>query len=91
MRRKYAPLTASCLTRLQTMIDARESEGDVFDVLNGERILTPQEVAYILDTSTTTIASLVKSNRLQARNFGKVVRFLESDVLAFIGVKYEAV
>jgi excisionase family DNA binding protein len=73
------------------MIDARESEGDVFDVLNGERILTPQEVAYILDTSTTTIASLVKSNRLQARTFGKVVRFLESDVLAFIGVKYEAV
>lgn len=90
MRRKYSPMTDSCLTRLQTMIDAREAEGELFDFYNGDRIFTPQEVAYVLDTSTTTVASLVKTNRLKAKTFGKVIRFVETDVLAFIGAKYEA-
>ena len=87
MRKKYSPLTQSCLTRLQTMIDARETEGNgnLFEIYNGERIFTPQDVSYILNTSTTTVASLVRANRLHAKNFGKVIRFLECDVLSFIG------
>lgn len=87
MRKKFSPLTQSCLTRLQTMIDAREAEGNgnLFEIYNGERIFTPQDVSYILNTSTTTVASLVRANRLHAKNFGKVIRFLECDVLSFIG------
>lgn len=85
MRQKFAPLQQSCLTRLTTMIDVREREGEPFDYYEDERILSPHEVAYVLDTSTTTVATLVKKGRLQARTFGKVVRFLQSDVLAFIG------
>ena len=73
------------------MVDAREYEGDTFDTLNGDIIFRPADVAYILDTSTTTVASLVKSGRLRATTFGKVVRFLESDVLEFIGAKRETV
>ena len=90
MRRKYSPLSDSCLTRLTAMIEARESEGELFQTIDGDKIFTPQEVAYILDTSTTTVASLVKVGRLRARDFGKVIRFLERDVLSFIGVRYEA-
>jgi excisionase family DNA binding protein len=91
MRNKYSPLTASCLIRLQAMIDSREAHSDAFPVWDGERILTPGEVAYVLDTSTTTVASLVKSGRLTGHNFGKVSRFLERDVLEFIGVAHEGV
>jgi len=87
MRKRYSPLTQSCLTRLQTMVDAREYEAEPFDTLNGDIIFTPSDTAYILGTSTTTVASLVKSGRLRCTTFGKVVRFLESDVLEFIGAK----
>lgn len=91
MRKRYSPSVESCLTRFTTMIDAYEREGEAFDSIGGDRIFTPQQVAYILDTSTTTVSSLVKSGRLQARTFGKIVRFLEGDVMSFIGVRHETV
>lgn len=91
MRKQFSALTQSCLTRFTTMIDVAERDGEPFDSLGGDRIFTPQQVAYILDTSTTTVASLVKRGRLVATNFGKVVRFLESDVMQFIGATHETV
>jgi excisionase family DNA binding protein len=78
------------MTRLQTMIDARETEGEDSMLYDGQRIMTPHEVAYVLDTSTTTVSALVKRGRLRSHNFGKVVRFLEGDVLELLGVVHEA-
>lgn len=91
MRRKYSPFASSCLVRYTAMREAREMEGDTFDSIDGEVVLTPQEVAAVLGTSTTTVAKLVRSGRLQARTVGgNVSRFLERDVLSFIGGANEA-
>lgn len=85
MRRKYTPLVSSCLTRLQSLIDAAECDDCIgFPELNGSRILTPQEVAYVLDCSTSTIATLVREQKLIAQHLRGVTRFREEDVLKFL-------
>lgn len=86
MRKKYSPLVTSCLTRLTAMIDAAElcDDCEQFPELHGSRILTPAEVAYVLDCSSATVSQLVKEKRLNAQNLRGVIRFLEDDLRRFL-------
>ncbi len=85
-RRKYSPSTNACLIRWEYMVDLREQTNEPFEIIEGRNVLTPQEVAFILDVSTTTVGNMVKEGRLQGLNLRRAVRFLEDEVLAFIGV-----
>jgi excisionase family DNA binding protein len=80
MRKKFRPETAGCLVRMEAV----EESGETFSVA-GETYFTPVQLAYLLDTSHRTVATLTSSGRIAHTEFGKVIRYRKSDVLAFIG------
>ncbi len=90
MRRKFSPLTSACLLRLEEMERLVQLEGRGFERIEGSRIFTQQEVAYVLDCAPTTVANLVKAGRLKTMNIRKAVRFKEEEILRFIGAADEA-
>ncbi len=90
-RRKFSPSTSACLMRLEDMERVKLLNGEVFEIVEGQRVYTPQEVAWVLGVSTTTVAALVKSGRLQGLNLSRVVRFLEDELMRFIGATHEVV
>ena len=91
MRKKYIPHTAACRIRLEDMIRAREVEGDSFEVVNGQRVYTPAEVAYVLKVTPTTVANLVSRGRLKCLDLRRAIRFTEDAVNDFIGHRRETV
>jgi hypothetical protein len=91
MRRKYSPLTAKCLLRLEEMSRLREQHGDTFDCVGGQRVFTAQDVAFILDVSPTTVGNLVRDGRLKSMNLRKAIRFTEDALFSFIGATHETV
>lgn len=89
-RKKYSPLTAGCLLRLENMTKLRQDNGEGLEVYNGETIYTAQEVGYVLDVSTTTVANLVRASKLKALPLRRAIRFSERDLMEYIGAAYEA-
>lgn len=91
MRKKYVPHTEACRIRMEDMIRAREVEGDTFEFVNGQRVYTPSDMAYVLGVSPTTVANLVQAGRLKCLNLRRAIRFTEDAVLNFIGVRHATV
>jgi excisionase family DNA binding protein len=82
MRKRYTPLVSSCLTRLSALFDADTEE--LRPVVEGSRILTPNEVAFVLDCSTATVSVLVREEKLNALHLLGATRFREEDVMKFL-------
>jgi excisionase family DNA binding protein len=91
MRKRFSPMTSSCLLRLEEMTRLLRLEGEGYETLHGEHIYTAQQVAYVLDVSPTTVANLVREGRLKSMNLRRVIRFTEDDLMTFIGAKRETV
>ena len=89
MKRKYSPLTASCLVRYNEMIRTRENEGYAFDLIEGQRVFAAHEVAYVCGITTTSVANFVKEGRLKCLKYPKSVLFTEEQLMQFIGASYE--
>jgi hypothetical protein len=89
-RRKYSPITAACLTRLEGLIETNECDYcEGYTLFNGERVFTTHELAYVCGVTPTTISNFVREGRLVATNIAGVTRFLEKDIKKFIGAAPE--
>lgn len=89
-RRKFSPITASCMARLDALIEMNECDYcEGYTLFNGERLFTVLDVATVLSVTPTTVANLVKEGRLTATHISGVTRFQEKDIRKFIGVAPE--
>jgi len=88
MRKKYIPHTASCLVRYEEMERLKELEGTGFFSRDGKRLLTPQEMAYVLNVSPSSVANMVRDNRIQPVVIESAVRFTVDELMRFIGANY---
>jgi len=83
MRKKFRPMTAAALVRLEQL----EQTGELFSLPYGEQYLTPVQAAYVIGCSTRTLANITADGRIKHDNFGKVTRYSRTHVMDFIGAR----